>query len=157
MQSPRCTGKYMCAEANNKTPTPECFPVRIFPFRHVRIRSLSHYAPRHRHCSGREFNIQQSTGSYKATPFFLRLARYSSTPSMSFLPLSYSTTSLSTTHSACFTETSDSTSYTSDGRRDSVYCAEGISSVGGGEDEMRKFLLGPGWVRNSALLSVLIR
>ena len=70
---------------------------------------------------------------------------------MSFLPLSHSTTSLSTTHSACFTETSDSTGYTSDGRRDSDHCAERKSSVEGGEDEMRKFLLGPGWVRDSAL------
>ncbi|KAF9646198.1 hypothetical protein BDM02DRAFT_278900 [Thelephora ganbajun] len=74
---------------------------------------------------------------------------------MSFLPLSYSTTSLSTTHSACFTDVSDSTGYTSDCRRDPVHCVKGKLNAGGGEgdcvdpdgqkDEMRKFLLGPGW------------
>ena len=81
---------------------------------------------------------------------------------MSFLPLSYSTTSLSSTRSGCFTEASDSTGYTSDGRRDSSNSIKGNLSGGGRgderadangqEDEMREFLLGPGWVRVSFLL-----
>ena len=131
--------------------------MRVLPSRHVPIGSLSHHASCHArsHCSGT--GTRRSRGSYKATPFFLRFTRHSSTPSMSFLPLSYSTTSLYTAHSACFTDVSDSTGYTSDDRRDSGYCVEGNSSAGGSEDEMEKFLLGPGWVRNSAPLCVLIR
>jgi hypothetical protein len=83
---------------------------------------------------------------------------------MSFLPLSYSTTSLSTAHSGYFTEASDSTGYTSDGRRDSFHCGKGYPSgredvdervvIYEQEDEMENFLLGPGWVRT---LGVLVR
>lgn len=81
---------------------------------------------------------------------------------MSFLPLSGSTTSLSTAHSEYSTEVSDTTGYTSEGRRNSFYYVKGNSSAGGNgnerrvdagedEDEMREFLLGPGWVRTSSL------
>ena len=97
------------------------------------------------------------SGCYKATPFFLRLSCHLF-PSM---PASYSTTSLSTTHSGCITETSDSTEYTSDDQRDSPRSVKGSSCRAGGqgkrkdaegqEDEMEEFLLGPGWVRTSPL------
>ena len=86
---------------------------------------------------------------------------------MSFLPLSYSTTSLSSAHSGYFTDASDSTGYTSDDRRDSACGVKGTSSAGGDEDEcvdsdeqekeMEKFLLGPGWVRISILSCILIK
>lgn len=130
-----------------------CSDLSIFPSRHVPIRGHSHHAPCHAqsHCSGTGTRPSRAD-ILKATPFFFRLPCHPFTPFMSFLPLSYSTTSLSTTNSACFTETSDSTGYTSDGRRDSAHCAEGNKGAGGGEDEMERFLLGPGWVRNSVLL-----
>ena len=77
---------------------------------------------------------------------------------MSLLPLSHSTTSLSTTHSADLTDVSESTGYTSDGRlRDPDPGVKRISNTGGDghngvcsdkqEDEMEQFMLGPGWVR----------
>ena len=60
-----------------------------------------------------------------------------STPSMSFLPLSYSMTSLSTAHSVCFTDMLHSAGYTSDAT--GLYCIERNSSAGGSEGEMKSF------------------
>lgn len=64
-------------------------------------------------------------------------------------------TSLSTAGSVCFTEASDTTGYTSDSRRDADHRVKGTLSagrcedegggLGGQEDDMAKFLLGPGW------------
>ena len=78
-------------------------------------------------------------------------------PSVSFLSLSHSMTSLSTTHSACSIDISNSMGYTSDGRWDFVYCVKQDSSAGGSESEVQKVLLGPRFVRNSAPLYVLTR
>ena len=55
-----------------------------------------------------------------------------------------------------FTDMSGLMGYTTDGRWDSLCPVRGNSSAGGSEDEMRKFPLGPGWVRTSAPLYVLI-
>ena len=51
----------------------------------------------------------------------------------------------------------DSMGYTTDGRRDSVCPVEGNSGAEGGGGGMGMFLLGPGQVRTSAPLYVLIR
>ncbi|KAF9784077.1 hypothetical protein BJ322DRAFT_1068507 [Thelephora terrestris] len=85
--------------------------------------------------------------------FFVSLATHPPL-SVSFSPLSHSTASLSSTRSSSLAGKSDSTGYTSDGRRDS-YRAKGESDeegrgnehadAGEKEDEMRNFLLGPGW------------
>lgn len=135
----RCTRRYWKIGANNETPSVGCSNMRFRPFRHVPIRNISHHAPRQSHFSGA--GTQQSRDSYKAIPFLPHLTHYSSAPSISFLPLSYSTTSSSTAYSACFTYRT---------QRAILLMVGETLSIG-------KFLLGPGWVLNSAPLYVLIR